>query len=901
MIWRGRLTRSGLATAGCLLVLALAAAAAAGPAGAASFTQILTQPASQTVTAGQTVTFSSSASSVDASVTSALWQVSTDGGATWTTDATDSTQTSSQLNGVDTATVTTTLTIAAATVAQTGNEYRAVFSGITEGAVDSNAATLTVGPPTGQPVITTQPQNQVVTAGQLAVFTAGAVSSPSPSVQWQVSTDGGTTWSNDTTDNGPNGDSLVILSSTAAENGNQYRAVFTNGTASATSNAATLTVLAAQPPTSYSTSTNLSCILLKGLWSIPGTVGFSVTADGPQSVTPGESFALTSLTESVTLPGNWATALANDSITQLTGTIGGLAVDVSPATPATLSLAVPASFPGTPVVSGQPIDLVGNGLTTSSATAGGSPGGLVSVNLDASALAVTIHGSGPAPGGGTTAIGDNLSCTLPATPLLLASLPIGAASGSAAAPSVTEQPSPQTLTAGSTATFTAAASGFPVPTPQWQVSSDGGATWSNDTTDSGATDNTLTIASTTVAQSGDQFRAVFTNASGSVTSAPATLTVNPPPLAAPVITSQPSDITEPSGDSAAFAAAASGNPTPTVQWQVSTDGGTTWTNDTTDAGATTNTLTVASTTDADSGNEYRAIFTNSQGSVTSNAATLFTGAPNITSEPTTQLARPGGTATFTATAVGNPTPTLQWQVSTNQGGTWTNDTTDAGATTNTLTVSSITSSENDYWYRMVATNKYGAAYTYSGVGLIVTADSPIVATQPVSQTVVAGQTATFTSTATGSPQPTVQWQVSTDGGLTWSAISGATSTTLTVASTTTAMSGYEYRAYFLNSSGADTSSAATLTVTPPPSNAPVVSRVAPNRGGPYSLVLIAGRNLGGAKTVDFGAGHPAFFLPLSSTSIVALAPSERKTTVDVTVTTANGTSATSSADQFTFR
>jgi hypothetical protein len=54
---------------------------------------------------------------------------------------------------------------------------------------------------------------------------------------------------------------------------------------------------------------------------------------------------------------------------------------------------------------------------------------------------------------------------------------------------------------------------------------------------------------------------------------------------------------------------------------------------------------------------------------------------------------------------------------------------------------------------------------------------PTVVTHPVSQTVEAGGTATFTAAATGTPAPTVHWQVSTDGGSTWTNISGATSTT----------------------------------------------------------------------------------------------------------------------------
>ena len=58
----------------------------------------------------------------------------------------------------------------------------------------------------------------------------------------------------------------------------------------------------------------------------------------------------------------------------------------------------------------------------------------------------------------------------------------------------------------------------------------------------------------------------------------------------------------------------------------------------------------------------------------------------------------------------------------------------------------------------------------------------------------------------------MQWQVSTDGSSTWSIISGATSTTFTLSTTTTSENGYEYRAVFTNSLGSATTTAANLTV-----------------------------------------------------------------------------------------
>ncbi len=54
--------------------------------------------------------------------------------------------------------------------------------------------------------------------------------------------------------------------------------------------------------------------------------------------------------------------------------------------------------------------------------------------------------------------------------------------------------------------------------------------------------------------------------------------------------------------------------------------------------------------------------------------------------------------------------------------------------------------------------------------------------------------------------------MSTDGGNTFTNIAGATSTTLTLTSTTASQNGYKYRAVFTNSVGSATTTAATLTV-----------------------------------------------------------------------------------------
>jgi len=92
-------------------------------------------------------------------------------------------------------------------------------------------------------------------------------------------------------------------------------------------------------------------------------------------------------------------------------------------------------------------------------------------------------------------------------------------------PSVTLQPLSQTVVGGSLVNFTANAGGAPAPTVQWQVSKDGGATFTNI---GGANAPTLTFVAL-VAQNGNHYRAVFTNAVGTATSTAAKLTVNPLP------------------------------------------------------------------------------------------------------------------------------------------------------------------------------------------------------------------------------------------------------------------------------------------------------------------------------------------------------------------------------------
>ena len=100
---------------------------------------------------------------------------------------------------------------------------------------------------------------------------------------------------------------------------------------------------------------------------------------------------------------------------------------------------------------------------------------------------------------------------------------------------------------------------------------------------------------------------------------------------APAITQQPLSQTVCSGNNAIFSSDANGNPAPSVQWQVSTNG-TTWT----DIANATNSLLTITVTTTDNGKKYRAVWSNTAGSATSSAATVTVN-PAVTAALSTKV------------------------------------------------------------------------------------------------------------------------------------------------------------------------------------------------------------------------------------------------------------------------
>ncbi len=123
---------------------------------------------------------------------------------------------------------------------------------------------------------------------------------------------------------------------------------------------------------------------------------------------------------------------------------------------------------------------------------------------------------------------------------------------------------------------------------------------------------------------------------------------------APVITTQPVSKTVTAGTTASFSVLASGNPTPTYQWQKGGIG---------ISGANASTYTIASPASGDAGN-YTVTATNSIGTVTSSVATLTVNTlPTITTQPVSATATAGTTVIFSVNATaGTSSIAYQWSL-----------------------------------------------------------------------------------------------------------------------------------------------------------------------------------------------------------------------------------------------
>ncbi len=312
----------------------------------------------------------------------------------------------------------------------------------------------------------------------------------------------------------------------------------------------------------------------------------------------------------------------------------------------------------------------------------------------------------------------------------------------------------------------------------------------------------------------------------------------------PVVTQQPiaSQTVALGGSTSAFSVYVQGTPPFSYQWyhnNVALTGSSVY---------TSWAFSLSGVTSNDAGT-YDVVVSNSAGSVTSSGSVLnLSGsAPTITTQPASQTVSAGSNVTFSVVATGATPLSYQWQK---------DGTAISGATAASYTRSNVQAADAGN-YAVLVTNSAGST-TSSSAKLTVNGAAPTITTQPASQSVSVGAAAALTVAATGTTPMSYQW--SKDGV----AIAGATATTYSIASVTSASAG-NYTVVVTNAYGSATSNSATLTAVTGPTawltNLSVRANMAAGQtmivgfttGGGTESVLVRGIGPGLVKT------FPQFF------------------------------------------
>ena len=396
---------------------------------------------------------------------------------------------------------------------------------------------------------------------------------------------------------------------------------------------------------------------------------------------------------------------------------------------------------------------------------------------------------------------------------------------------IAAQPQSASVCPGSDASFNITAQN--ASTYQWQVNTGTGyADVTNASPYSGAFSATLTVSPVSAGMSGYQYQCVITGCGGaSVTSSPATLSLG----AAAAISSQPSDTGVCSGNNVSFAVVAQN--TVSYQWQVNTGAGfVNITNNAPYSGATGPVLSITAATAGMNGYTYQCIITGCAGAmVTSNVATLtVSNGATIVNQPVDTTICVGDGAAFSIST--SAATTYQWQV--NSGGGFVNIT-DGNVYSNTagtaLQVTVQNANMNGYQYRCVIVGCGGVNVNSLAATLHVNG-APVITMQPADVSVCQPANVSFSTAATGY-NLTFQWQLSTDGGTTYTDINnglpytGAQTGTLAVANADKTFAGYFYRCVATACSEPAISAVAEILTCPNPLNLFIPNVFTPNGDG----------------------------------------------------------------------